>query len=130
MTERAYGSDWLEDISSLLPAVTLLQNLGYSYLPPDEALRLRYRKRSRVVLEHVLADWLRTHNSYEAKGQTHTFSEANIQRAVTALSQHPFDALYTTSQALRPADAGQEPGRERGRRPQELRPPVHRLGTP
>jgi type I restriction enzyme R subunit len=97
---RASASDWLEDISSLLPAVTLLQNLGYSYLPPDEALRLRNGKRSRVVLEHVLADWLRTNNHYEAKGQTRSFSEANIQRAVATISQHPFDALNTTSQAL------------------------------
>lgn len=93
VAERAYASDWLEDISSLLPAVTLLQNLGYTYLPPDEALALRSGKRSRVVLEHVLADWLRTHSSYEAKGQRRPFSDANIQRAVAALSQHPFDAL-------------------------------------
>lgn len=100
VSERAHGSDWLEDISSLLPAVTLLQNLGYTYLPPGEALRLRNGKRSRVVLEHVLADWLRTHNGFEAKGQTRPFSEANIQRAVAELSQHPFDALYTTSQSL------------------------------
>ncbi len=100
MAERAYASDWLEDVSSLLPAVTLLQNLGYTYLPPDEALALRGGKRSRVVLEHVLADWLRTHSSFEAKGQRRPFSEANIQRAVTALSQHPFDALNTTAQAM------------------------------
>lgn len=97
---RVSGTDWLEDISSLIPAVTLLMNLGYHYLPPDEALRLRGGRRSRVVLEEVLADWLRAHNGYEAKGQHRPFSEANIQRAVAAVSQHPFDALNTTSQAL------------------------------
>jgi len=100
VAERARASDWLEDISSLLPALTVLQNLGYTYLPPDEALRLRGGKRSRVVLESVLAEWLRTHNSFTAKGETHRFSEANIQRAVAELSQRPFDALYTTAQAF------------------------------
>ena len=92
------ASDWLEDSVSLLPALTLLQTLGYTYLPPEEALRLRGGKRSRVVLETVLADWLRTNNSFEAKGQRRLFSEANIQRAVAEISQQPFEALYTTAQ--------------------------------
>jgi hypothetical protein len=32
MSDRASPSDWLEDIVSLLPAVTLLQGLGSTYL--------------------------------------------------------------------------------------------------
>lgn len=100
MSGRASHTDWLEDISSLLPALTLLQQVGYEYLPPEIALKKRSGKRSRVVLEEILADWLRTNNDFEVRGQHHDFSEANIQRAVEAVSQHPFDALGTTGQAL------------------------------
>jgi type I restriction enzyme R subunit len=100
VSEHASPHDWLEDISSLLPAVTLLQNLGYTYLSPAEALACRGGKCARVVLENILTDWLRKHNSFEMKGKTHCFSDANIQRAVEAVSQHPFDAINTTSQAL------------------------------
>src|SRR5699024_10248649 len=100
MSERASPNDWLEDISSLLPALTLLQGLGYEYLPPAVALEKRCGKRSRVVLEEVLAAWLREHNHFEVRGARYRFNEGNIQKAVEAVSQHPFDALSTTSQAL------------------------------
>lgn len=100
MSGRASHTDWLEDVSSLLPALILLQGMGYEYLPPEDALEKRGGKRGRVVLEDVLADWLRAHNSFEVRGHQYAFSEGNVQKAVAALSQHPFDALGTTSQAL------------------------------
>ncbi|MBE9215778.1 hypothetical protein IQ247_24450 [Plectonema cf. radiosum LEGE 06105] len=34
-------SDWLENIISQLPALTLLQNMGYEYLTPQSALAKR-----------------------------------------------------------------------------------------
>ncbi|MEH2377839.1 MAG: hypothetical protein V7K27_02890 [Nostoc sp.] len=46
-------SDWLENIISQLPALTLLQNMGYEYLTPKEALAKRGGKRSRIVLEEI-----------------------------------------------------------------------------
>jgi type I restriction enzyme, R subunit len=49
VTDRASPSDWLEDIASLLPAVTLLQQIGYTYLTPEEALQKRGDERSRVI---------------------------------------------------------------------------------
>src|SRR5690554_3094614 len=100
MSSRASHTDWLEDISSLLPALTLLQAMGYEYLPPEVALEKRGGKRSRIILEEALAAWLREHNRFEVRGRQHAFSEGNVQKAVAALSQHPFDALGTTSQAL------------------------------
>ena len=100
MTKRVSPADWTEDISSLLPALTLLQHLGYSYLTPEEALKLRGGKRSKVVLGDVLSEQLRRLNRLEYKGQTHPFSEANIDAAVSALSNFPYDALYTTGQAV------------------------------
>jgi type I restriction enzyme, R subunit len=100
VTDRASPSDWLEDIASLLPAVTLLQQIGYTYLAPEEALQKRGGKRSRVVLEEVLAEQLQRLNQIEYRGRKHDFSATNIQKAVEAISQFPYDALSTTSQAL------------------------------
>lgn len=100
MTDRASPSDWLEDIASLLPAVTLLQQIGYTYLTPEEALQTRGGKRSRVVLEKVLAEQLEKLNQIEYRGRKHDFSATNIQKAVEAISQFPYDALSTTSQTL------------------------------
>ncbi|MBL0266191.1 MAG: hypothetical protein IPQ05_20570 [Leptospiraceae bacterium] len=37
-------SEYREDFSSLIPALHLLMNLGYNYLNPTEALRLRREK--------------------------------------------------------------------------------------
>ena len=51
-------AEFLEDIVSHLPALHLLQNLGYKYLTPAEALALRGGKRSRVVLETILLEQL------------------------------------------------------------------------
>ena len=47
-------SEFLEDLVSHLPALQLLQQIGYQYLTPTEALELRGGRRSRVVLEPIL----------------------------------------------------------------------------
>ena len=100
MSAFVSAASWQEDISSLLPAVSLLTQLGYIYLNPDEALELRNNKRNRVVLEEVLREQLRRINNFEVKGQSYDFSDKNIDNAVTALSQHPYNAIHTTSLAL------------------------------
>jgi type I restriction enzyme R subunit len=43
-----------EDHISLIPALQLLQKLGYQYLTPEEALQLRGNKTTNVLLEDVL----------------------------------------------------------------------------
>lgn len=93
-------SDYLEDMSSLIPALHLLQKLGYRYLPPSEALALRGGKTSRVVLEAVLTEQLRRLNRITFKGREYPFSEANIQRAVQAITQIPFDSLIHTNEEV------------------------------
>lgn len=93
-------NDWLENIISQLPALALLQNMGYEYLTPQSALAKRGGKRSKIVLEEILTAQLGKLNKIQHRGQTHPFSEVNIQKAVEAISQFPYDALYTTSQEL------------------------------
>ncbi len=92
--------DLREVISSQIPALALLQNMGYTYITPAEALAYRQGKRTKIVLEDVLTAQLHKLNSITNRGQIHAFSEANIQKAVVAISQFPYDALYTTSTAL------------------------------
>lgn len=94
------ANEYLEDLSSLLPALQLLQNLGYEYLTPSETVVLRGGKRSATVLEGVLTEQLSKINSIEFKGERHAFSEANIKNAVQAIAQMPFDALMTNNEAI------------------------------
>jgi type I restriction enzyme R subunit len=92
--------EYLEDLSSLLPAVGLLNQLGYQYLTPSENLSLRGGRTSKLILESVLREQLRKFNSITFKGQQYAFSDSNIQKAVQALTDIPFDNLMNTSEQV------------------------------
>lgn len=92
--------DYLEDLSSLLPAVALLDKLGFIYLTPSEQIALRGGRTSKCVLESVLADQLQKFNCITFKGQDYPFSEGNIKKAVQALAGIPFDSLMNTSEQV------------------------------
>src|SRR5947209_2059485 len=93
-------AEFLEDIVSHLPALHLLQHLGFQYLTPTEALALRGGKRSRVVLETVLLEQLRKLNKITFKGAKHYFTEANLRAAVDALTDIPFDGVVKTNEQV------------------------------
>lgn len=78
-----------EDHSSQLPALQLLQNLGYTYLTPVEALLERNKDNQSVILEHILESQLKKINAFEYKGETYRFSEANIKNAISVLKDFP-----------------------------------------
>ena len=44
-------NDYLEDLSSLLPALTVLEKLGFTYLTPADQLALRGGRTSKCVLK-------------------------------------------------------------------------------
>jgi len=92
--------EYLEDLSSLLPAVGLLNQLGYQYLTPSQNLALRGGRTSKLILESVLREQLRKFNSITFKGQQYAFSDSNIQKAVQALTDIPFDSLMNTSEQV------------------------------
>jgi type I restriction enzyme R subunit len=92
--------DYLEDLSSLLPAVTLLNKLGYQYLSPSENIALRGGRTSKLILESVLKAQLQKQNTITFKGQRYPFSDGNIQKAVRALADIPFDSLMNTSEQV------------------------------
>lgn len=93
-------SEYREDFSSLIPALHLLMNLGYNYLNPTEALRLRREKTSQAVLDLVLREQLKKFNTFNFKGKDHSFSEANIDKAIQEIRDIPFDSLMTTNEKV------------------------------
>ena len=80
---------YLEDRISQIPALRLLMALRWHYLPPDEALALRGGQVANVLLETVLLDWLRTHNTIRHKGGDYDFSETNLGAVVRELRAIP-----------------------------------------
>ena len=95
-----YTPDLREDAISQVPALHVLQNLGWQYLTPGEALKLRGGKLSNVLLEGILIPWLRANNRVRFKGQEIPFSEGNILSAVQALKEVLFDGLVRTNEKI------------------------------
>ncbi|MBI1249026.1 HsdR family type I site-specific deoxyribonuclease [bacterium] len=94
-------SDFLEDLVSHLPALQLLQQVGYEYVTPAEALAHRGGRKSRVVLESILLDQLGKLNQITFRGESHDFTEANLKNAVDALINVSLsDGLVATNEKV------------------------------
>ncbi len=89
-----------EDHISQIPALQLLQNLGWQYLTPNECVGLRGGKLRNVLLEAVLVEQLRKLNQIRFKGDEYEFSEANVQSAVQALADVLYDGLVRTNEKV------------------------------
>ncbi|HMQ97916.1 MAG TPA: HsdR family type I site-specific deoxyribonuclease [Ignavibacteria bacterium] len=88
-----------EDHISQIPAIQFLIKLGYNYITPDEAYRLRYNKSSNVILDEILIEQLRKINRINYKGKEFLFSESNILSAVEALKSFTLkDGLIRTNE--------------------------------
>lgn len=92
--------DFREDAISKFPALCLLMKLGYKYLSPEEALKLRGDRLNNVILDGVLAPWLRQNNSIRYKDQLVPYSEGNIFSAIQALREVSFDGLVRTNERI------------------------------
>lgn len=89
------GISFKEDHISQIPALQLLQKLGYTYLTPDEALAMRGGKTSNVLLEDVLRSQLRRINSIRVnRNKEELFSEQNIENGVLAMRKIPMEGGY------------------------------------
>jgi type I restriction enzyme R subunit len=91
---------FLEDHISQIPALQLLQNLGWQYLTPAETVSLRSGKLSNVILDGILIPQLRKLNKIRFKGGEYEFSEGNIQSAMQALKEVLFDGLVRTNEKI------------------------------
>lgn len=91
---------FLEDHISQIPALQVLQNLGYKYLRPADVAVERKGKFSNVLLEDVLEKFLRKNNKINFKGKEYEFSDANIKDAIRKIKDIPFDGLIRTSEKV------------------------------
>ncbi len=89
-----------EAIISQIPALRTLQQLGFSYLSPEECAVERQGKLGRVILEKILAGQLRRLNRISFKGREVGFTEENIGRGIEALRDLPFEGLVRTSEKV------------------------------
>lgn len=84
-----------EDHISQIPALQMLVNLGYTYLSPAEAERLRGGKTTNVLLEDVLRKQLKEINSIRLSAtKTSLFTDENIERGILALKNLPMNEGY------------------------------------
>ncbi|MDR1973051.1 MAG: hypothetical protein LBQ31_00050 [Bacteroidales bacterium] len=81
-----------EDHISQIPALQLLQKLGYIYLSHEEALELRGGKANGVLLEPVLRKQLEKINSVQRSAtKISLFSPQNIENGIEALRNVSMD---------------------------------------
>ncbi len=92
---------FLEDHISQIPAIQLLVNMGYIYIPPSEAEEMRGGKRSAVLFEQVTKKQLGLINKIQRKGKEYAYSDANISSAIIALKDLPLhDGFLNANAAL------------------------------
>jgi len=90
---------FLEDHISQIPALQLLINMGYTYVPPSEAMQLRGGKRSTVLFEEVLQQQLQKINTIKRKRATYQFSNSNVASAILAIKNLPINDGYLIANA-------------------------------
>jgi type I restriction enzyme R subunit len=91
---------FLEAHISQIPALRLLQQLGYLYLTPEEVAVERRGKLRHVLLENVLSTQLKRLNRIVFKGREVPFSDENVSKAIEVLREVPFDGLVRTSEKI------------------------------
>lgn len=84
-----------EDHISQIPALQMLQKLGYQYLTPDEVLQFRGDKTTQVILEDVLRKQLKEINSIKiGSKREERFTTGNIEMGIRALKELPMNEGY------------------------------------
>lgn len=84
-----------EDHISQLPALLMLQKLGYTYLSQDEVMQMRAGKTTTILLEDILRKQLKEINSIRVSAsRTSVFSDGNIENGIQALRDYPMQEGY------------------------------------
>lgn len=68
-----------EEYSAKIPALTLLTNLGWSFLPPSQALVARDGKQDQVVLRQILRKEL-SKRTFPFAGQEYSLSPKSVDK--------------------------------------------------
>lgn len=89
-----------EENSSKLPALALLTNLGWSFLPPVKALEARNGKANEVVLSQILREELKK-RTFTFSGSTYPLSDKSIDNLVAEIRSPVLnEGLLTANERL------------------------------
>lgn len=88
-----------EEITSQIPALHLLMHLGYEYLLPSEAHQLRGGKKDKVILSHILRQFLQK-QTFTRLGKSYPFSDKSIDEAIEALEKVEDVGLIQTNENI------------------------------
>ena len=89
---------FLEDHISQIPALMLLEKLGYTYLTPAEALEMRGGSTTNVLLEPILRNQLEKINTLQVSStRTAEFTAQNIASGIEALRHVPMAEGYVSA---------------------------------
>jgi type I restriction enzyme R subunit len=94
------GFRFNEKYLSQIPALQVLINLGYEYLPPEKVSVERQGKTGNILLEGILRSQLKQLNRINYKGREFLFSEENIQTAIQTLKNIKYDGLLRTNETV------------------------------
>lgn len=89
-----------EDAVSQLPALHLLQKLGWTLLTPAEALKLRGGRKGEVILRPVLEQQLASINEFEYRGHRYRFDRSAVEEGIRALTNLGDDGLTRTNEKV------------------------------
>lgn len=93
------AKNYLEFNASQLPALELLQKLGYIYISPEECEKQRGSLYD-VLLKDVLRRQLQQINQFEFADIAYKFSADNIENAIKDLNEPLTDGLIRTSEKI------------------------------
>ncbi|MBU2259743.1 HsdR family type I site-specific deoxyribonuclease, partial [Patescibacteria group bacterium] len=85
---------------SQLPALELLINMGYTYLPREEVMRQRGNDASKFLLSEIAFTKLSEINSFEYQDTVHQFSDKNIIATIDELENIPLEGLQDTAKKV------------------------------
>ena len=94
-----HKDDYNEENISKIPALEVLQQLGYIYLTPAQAKAQRGNLYN-VVLTDILREQLDKLNRYDYKGATYQFSEKSITQAIQDLDEPLNEGLMKTNEKI------------------------------
>ncbi|MFT6405921.1 MAG: type I restriction enzyme R subunit [Candidatus Azotimanducaceae bacterium] len=95
-----YTPKFQEEYSAKLPALTLLTNLGWSFLSPELALAARGGKADEVVLRHVLRSELQK-RTFTFAGKSYPLSEKAIDNLIAEVCSPALnEGLLTANERL------------------------------
>jgi type I restriction enzyme R subunit len=103
---RRMAANFNEEFSAKLPALTLLTNLGYTFIPPAECETLRgnlsgdtNKSTQQVILLPILRQFL-AKQTFSFQGKTYPLSEAAIDKVIHQLSPAMNLGLLTANENI------------------------------